>query len=198
MPIADLGPAADRLCTLIGSVSEEDLTRPTPCVNYTVGDLLDHLQGVTFAFAGAATKAGGEAATMGPSGDVSKLDPEWRITLPRRIGSLVEAWRSLEAWTGMTRVGGNDLPGEVAGVVSLGELVIHGWDLARATDQPFDADTATLMPLFELVRSTFGPGGNAPRGEAFGPPVPVPEDASRLDQVLGMLGRDPGWKRPGL
>ncbi len=38
----------------------------------------------------------------------------------------------------MTKAGGVDLPGEVAGLVALDELVVHGWDVARATGQAYD------------------------------------------------------------
>ncbi len=46
----------------------------------------------------------------------------------------------------MTSAGPIEMPGEIAGLVALDELVVHGWDLARATDQPYDVDDATLGP----------------------------------------------------
>jgi uncharacterized protein (TIGR03086 family) len=70
---------------------------------------------------------------MGPWGDASKLDSDWRASLPRRVKALAEAWRDPHAWTGITRVGGADQPGEVIGIFALGGLVVHGWDLARGT-----------------------------------------------------------------
>jgi len=145
MTVTDLGPAAGRLCALIENVPDQDLGRPSPCTEYTVGDLLDHIRGVTIAWGGAAVKAEGESSTIGPSGDASKLDPDWRTSLPRRLRELAEAWHDPEAWTGTTRVGGNELPGEIAGMALLGELVIHGWDLATATGQPFQPDPASCL-----------------------------------------------------
>ena len=71
MTMTDLGPASDRLCALIEAVRDRDLGRPTPCTEYTVGDVLHHIAGVTVAFGGAAVKAGGESSTMGPWGDAS-------------------------------------------------------------------------------------------------------------------------------
>jgi uncharacterized protein (TIGR03086 family) len=91
---------------------------------------------------------------MGPWGDASKLDPDWRTSLPRRVRALAEAWRDPQAWTGITRVGGADQPGEVTGIVALGELVVHGWDLARGTGLPFETDPSALARLYDLVRQT--------------------------------------------
>lgn len=196
MAMTNVAPATDRLCALIKTVSDGDLDRPTPCTEYTVGDLLDHIRGVTVAWGGAAVKSSGDSSTMGPSGDSSNLGPDWRTSLPQRLTELADAWSDPQAWTGMTRVGGNDLPAEVAGMALLGELVVHGWDLARATDQSFKPDPATLTKLYENVRQTFGPGQDEARGDAFAPAVPVAADAAPLDQTLGLLGRDPSWSSP--
>ena len=51
----------------------------------------------------------------------------------------------------MTAAGGVDLPGEVAGIVALDELVVHGWDLAKATGQPADYDGPGLEAVYALV-----------------------------------------------
>ena len=194
MPMTDLGPAAENLCALIEAVPEDDLGRPTPCPEYTVGDLLHHMAGLTMAFGGAAVKARGESAEMLPWGDVSKLDPDWRVSLPNRVRALAEAWQDPDAWTGITRVAGADSPAEVVGVFLLGEMVVHGWDLARGADLPFSPDPATLTPLYGLMHQVFGPDQDqAVRGQAFGPAVPVDPDGSVLDQTLGLLGRDPAW-----
>lgn len=193
--VIDLRPASEHLSALIKAVPDDMLVEPTPCSNYCVGDLLDHIVGLTVAFGGAAVKADGESASMGPAGDGSNLHPDRRVSLPLRLETLVQAWAHPDAWTGTTRVGGQELPGEIAGIVLFGELTIHGWDLARAISIPFEPDLASMLPLFDLVRQTFSPGQDAARGSAFGPAVPVADDAPMLDHILGLLGRDPTWTR---
>jgi uncharacterized protein (TIGR03086 family) len=194
MDIIDLGFSADRLGVLVAAIPDEDLGRPTPCSEYSVGDLLDHIAGLSVAFGGAATKAGGPAATMGPSGASGNLPADWRASLPQRVRELAEAWADPEAWDGMTKVGGGDLPGGVAGTIAFGELSVHGWDLSRATKIPFEPDPAGVTALLGLVGPTFaGPDQDAARGTAFGPAVPILADASEFDRVLGLLGRNPAW-----
>lgn len=188
----DLYPVVARLSAVIGAVPADALGGPTPCSEYSVGDLLDHIAGITVAFGGAAAKATGESANMGPQGDASNLDPGWRTSLPGRLEDLAGAWRNADAWSGMTRVGGQDIPGEVAGVVTFGELAVHGWDLSRGTGIPFEPDPAGVPVLFELVQQMLG-GQERPPGGPFGPAVPVAEDAPIFEQALGLLGRDPGW-----
>jgi uncharacterized protein (TIGR03086 family) len=193
MTLIDLEPAARRLGDLIGGVPEELLDAPTPCPAYTVGDLVDHVGGAALAFTGAAVKDTGDATSQGPSGDASRLSDDWRTRIPRDLAGLADAWRDPEAWTGMTRAGGVDLPGEVAGLVALDELVVHGWDVARATGQPYEVDVPSLETVQAFVAQFSEPGMEEARAGLFGPVVEVPEDAPLLDRVIGLTGRDPAW-----
>src|SRR5262245_45748620 len=91
--------------------------------------------------------------------------------------------------TGMTQAGGIDLPGEIAGVVALDELVIHGWDVARASGQRYDADARSLDAVANFVQGFSSDGTPG----LFGPRVPVRDSAPQLERVIGMAGRDPNW-----
>jgi uncharacterized protein (TIGR03086 family) len=196
MTPVDLEPAARRMGDLVSSVPDELLDAPTPCPEYTVGDLVDHVGGGALAFTGAATKDQGDATSQGPSGDASRLSDDWRTRIPRDLAALADAWRDPDAWTGMTKAGGVDLPGEVAGLVALDEVVVHGWDVARATGQAYDCDTASLDAVHAFVGQFSEPGQEEMRAGLFGPVVEVPDDAPLLDRVIGLTGRDPGWS-PG-
>jgi uncharacterized protein (TIGR03086 family) len=193
MPV-DLEPASRRMADLISGISDEQLGRPTPCPEYTLGDLVEHVGGLSLAFAAAATKQFGGASAQGPSGDASRLGDDWRARIPRDLAALAEAWRDPAAWSGMTQAGGVELPGEVAGLVALDELVIHGWDVASASGQAYDPDAGTLEAVHSFVSQFSGPGQEEARAGLFGPEVAVPEDAPPLDRVIGMTGRDPGWR----
>ena len=190
-----LEPAARRLADLVGGVPDGLLDAPTPCPAYTLGDLLDHVGGAALAFTGAAVKDTGDVTSHAPSGDASRLGDDWRSRIPRDLLALAAAWRDPDAWTGMTKAGGVELPGEVAGLVALDEIVVHGWDVARATGQAYDCDTASLEAVLAFVSQFSEPGQEEMRAGLFGPVVEVPEDAPLLDRVIGLTGRDPAWSR---
>jgi uncharacterized protein (TIGR03086 family) len=78
-------------------------------------------------------------------------------------------------------------------VVGLDELVIHGWDLARATGQPFDDDPTSLEVVHGFVAGLAQPGQEQMRSGIFGPIVDIPDDAPLLDRTLGLAGRHPTW-----
>jgi len=79
------------------------------------------------------------------------------------------------------------------------DLVLHGWDLARATGQDetipaADVErlwaTATAVPA-DLMERFRTPGAFGPGIEVYGAEVKVPHDAPLQDRLLGYVGRDP-------
>ncbi|MDX2563186.1 TIGR03086 family metal-binding protein [Streptomyces sp. TX20-6-3] len=190
----DLGPQTRVVARLAAAVPDARLAGPTPCPDYTVRNLLGHLTGLATAFRDAARKDLGHTTDTAPDTAVPSLPADWREVLPRVLDELAEAWRDPSAWTGMTRAGGVDLPGEIAAAVAVDELVIHGWDLARATGQEYVPDDTALGAshafLLEAAEDESRGGG------IFGAVVPVPDDAPLLDRTVGLSGRDPNWTPP--
>ncbi|MCS0603238.1 TIGR03086 family metal-binding protein [Streptomyces sp. LP11] len=193
MTMVDLGPQTEIVARLAAAVTDERLTDATPCPDLAVSDLLGHLHMLSVAFRDAARKNLGATTDTSPDSNPAGLAPGWRAELPEALAELAEAWRDPAAWTGDTRAGGVDLPGAVAGTVVADELVIHGWDLARATGQDYTPDPAALALTHTFLR-TAADLPDAGDG-LFGPPVPVPPTASPLDRAVGLSGRDPGWRR---
>jgi uncharacterized protein (TIGR03086 family) len=190
MTVPDLEPAARILVTLLDGVPDSALAAPTPCADTPVAGLLDHLMGLSEGLRAAAAKEPDRGA---PKASAGNLDPQWRSVLPTRLDALVAAWRDPAAGEGLTSAGGVQMPAADIAVVTLDELVLHGWDLARATGQPYEPDPADVTAILGFVES-FGSAEGTPG--LFGPAVPVPDDAPPFDRALGLSGRDPGWRPP--
>lgn len=188
----DIAPAADRLGSVVAGITDDQLDGPTPCEKYQVSGLMAHVLGLTMAFRLAAEKDAAASAnppTAEPPSS-AELPAGWREQVQRQLEELVSAWRQPSAWEGETEAGGVTLPAPVMAQVALQELVVHGWDLAKATGQPFDADRQHLETLFSSLRDSVEEDGTP---GLFGPPVRLPEDASLLDRTIGLTGRDPFW-----
>ncbi|MEU0672413.1 TIGR03086 family metal-binding protein [Streptomyces sp. NPDC006172] len=188
----DLAPQARIVARLAAGVRDEQLDGPTPCPRYAVRNLLGHLTHLAVAFRDAARKDLGPTTDTNPDATLPELPTGWREELPTALDALAEAWRDPAARTGMTRAGGIDLPGEIAVAVAADELVVHGWDLARATGQEYAPDPAAVRASHAFLRAAAeeADGGG---GGIFGPVVPVPKDAPLLARTVGLSGRDPGW-----
>ena len=192
----DLGPATARVAALLRDVSDAQLDAPTPCPDYRLGDLIEHVGGLALAFTAAAQKAGGEIVEQGGAGDATRLPKDWRTRIPADLDALAAAWRDPASWTGMTRVGGIDLPGEIAGMVAIDEVVLHGWDIARSIGRRYDATAEEIDTCRGFVAQSAEPGQEESRRGIFGPVVPVGTDAPAMDQLVGLAGRDPQWTAP--
>ena len=189
----DLAPSSLRLAQLVAAVPDDALGRPTPCAAFTVGDLVAHVG----EFAEAFTVAAGAAATS-PQPAIG-VDADWRTATADQLASMTAAWREPAAWERPTTVGGVELPGDVCGLVGLGELVVHGWDLSRAIGHPFrvaDESVALLVPLIGGLASPLDAPSPEHGGGPFGPARPVGDDAGLLDRLVALSGRDPAWRAP--
>lgn len=190
--ILDLGPQTQVVARLAQGVTDEQLADRTPCPDFAVRNVLGHLIGLSAAFRDAARKDLGATTDTDPNTVAPDIGPGWREELPKVLDELAEAWRDPAAWTGMTRAGGVDLPGAVAAAVATDELVIHGWDLARATGQTYAPGPAALQVSYDFLLAAAQDPSRG--GGIFGPVVPVPAEAPLLARAVGLSGRDPGWK----
>lgn len=187
----DFDPPVRQLRALLMGVTGSDLSAPTPCPGWTVGDLLDHVMGLSWAFTQAARKATDVPGGPPPVPSAANLPPHWRSRTPVLLEELATAWKDPAAWTGTAQAGGVTMPATDMGVVAMNEVVMHSWDLAQATGQEMAADPRILDALIDMLSQ--GPAEGTPG--LFGPRVDPDDEDGRLEQALRLAGRDPSWAR---
>jgi uncharacterized protein (TIGR03086 family) len=163
--------ALDQLSDLLADVRPEASGDPTPCTEWTVQDLVDH---VVAAPTRLARMLRGEpidwSAPTPPAGEDSAA------TFRANADDLLSAWRD------------HDGPADDAGLDwQLAELAVHTWDLATAVHVP----TSSLDPQvaergFAFMGSSLTPANRAP---AFGPQQPVLEGADTYERIAAFAGR---------
>lgn len=168
--------ATERTAELVREVRPEQLGLPTPCEKFDVRELVNHLEWVAEMFESLA--GGGPMTERRPyAGD-----------FPERAERTLAAWSRPEAWEGTSPAMG--LPMDVLAHMYLVDMVVHGWDLARAVGQEYEPDPEAVSRALSFTDRMAETGRQ--RG-AFGPPVAVPDDAPPFDRLLGVIGRDPAW-----
>src|ERR1700712_3229925 len=150
--------ACARTTDVLVAVKDDQLDGTTPCEKLTLGELVAHVGGLGVAFAAAARKDLGELTHTPPGDGGYQLDGDWRSHYPANLALLADSWRDPDAWDGMTRVGGVDVPGEVCGMIALTEVVVHGWDVAVATGQHLRVDDDVAEAVLAHMAS-FTAGG---------------------------------------
>jgi uncharacterized protein (TIGR03086 family) len=190
----DFDPPVRQLRALLLGVDDDELTAPTPCDDWTVAALLDHLMGLAYAFTQAARKRTDTPGVDGPPPQPSAqhLSRHWRSRLPVLLEDLATAWKEPDAWTGTATAGGATMPATAMGTVAMNELIMHSWDLARATGQDYAADPRTLEVLLEFLSQW--PAEGVPG--MFGPAIPPAPEDDLLEQTLARAGRRARWRPP--
>jgi uncharacterized protein (TIGR03086 family) len=84
--------------------------------------------------------------------------------------------------------GPTEMPASLVGGMVIGEIVVHAWDLAKATGQNPEWDEDVLRFIHKEVEAGAQQGRDM---GVYGPEVPVPADAPALHRILGLTGRDP-------
>ncbi|HEX6343130.1 TIGR03086 family metal-binding protein [Umezawaea sp.] len=163
-----------------------DLDAPTPCAEFDVRALLGHLLTWGPSLAGAGR---GEAV---PPLEGVRVGDDWAERVAAQVEDVAAAWGDDAAWEGTTHMGGpTEMPADLVGGMVLVELLVHGWDLGRASGQRPEWDDDVLgFALGEVAKT-------ADQGRAmgvYGAEVVVPDGAPTVDRVLGLTGRDPRWK----
>lgn len=184
--ISDLLQAASHQAVpVVRGVSDDVLDARTPCAEYSVRHLLDHLFHVVVSFQELAARRDADFST---TPDYLGADGDWRARFAAETASLTAAWAAPGADEGTA--GRMNLPARTVAGLALTDLTIHAWDLARATGQHYTPDPAVVEELFVLAERM---GPMARETKQFGEPVPVPDDAPPFDRLLAATGRDPRW-----
>jgi len=180
--LADLAP-------MMSGITREQLSNPTPCTELDVAQLRDHVVGWLDTFAAGFADPGGQAPRAGLDGYQAPPDPAAEV---RAAAATLDAALRAGAAARPLRLGDSAMPGDMALAMILWEYQVHGWDLARATGQPWSPPTAATEESLAFAPNMLTPDYQG-EGKAFAPRVPVAAGAPPLDRLLGLSGRDPGW-----
>jgi uncharacterized protein (TIGR03086 family) len=188
-PLVLLSRALDQVGKVLSGVVDDQQDRSTPCRSWTVARLGDHLVHDLRQFTLTAT--GGKPDWSEPAPVVAQ-----RVTAFRDgAAELLDAWRRAGDLTGtITLPGMGEVPARFPVDQQTAEFAVHAWDLARATGQSTDLDPQVGQVSLDWIRATLRPQYRSDEvdGGAFGPEVPVPDDAPLYDRLAAFAGRDPG------
>ncbi|MEU6170121.1 TIGR03086 family metal-binding protein [Streptomyces tanashiensis] len=177
-----LDSAVTHAVPVVCGVDEESFSAATPCDEYDVRALLNHLFHVVVNFRALAAKQPADFSTAPDY--VAEAD--WRARFEAETRKLVTAWSAPGAEDGTT--GLMDMPARTVGSMVLLDLTVHAWDVARATGAPFEPAPAVVAELAKVC-AEMAPMGR--RMNVFAEAVIPPADASAFEHLLATTGRDP-------
>ncbi|MGW4960479.1 TIGR03086 family metal-binding protein [Nonomuraea sp. NPDC004186] len=180
--IEQIDRAIDMTAAIVRGIGPDRLGAVTPCPEWDVRTELNHLVGGMRIFAAELT---GTEAGADHESDWLGTDPQGAFAVAADLDRA--AWHRPGVLETSVRLGFGTVPGPMAALIHLTEVLVHGVDLALATRQEHLVDQRSCEELLAVMRGmdfdTFRRPG------MFGPELPAPADATAHQRLLAFLGR---------
>jgi uncharacterized protein (TIGR03086 family) len=189
-PLAGLAAALDGTRQLVHAVTDDQWQLPTPCPDWTVRQLVNHLVGgdrlCTRVLHGEPLPP---LDQLGRRGHVDQLGDDPAAAYDTAAAELLQALAAPGVLERAHTLPVGTLPGPAVVHLRTVETLVHGWDLARATGRaaPFADELAEHEVPFTRDLLTRLPEGRQP----FAPTLPAAEGSPAMDRLAALLGREP-------
>jgi len=170
----------------VANVDASQFGGPTPCTEWDVRTLLNHL--ILWTSHSLEARAHGESVGQDLMDRDFAADPGFAAAYRAQLDRALTAWSDPATWEGSLDVMGSPTPAADVAALNIAEMVLHGWDLATATGQAYTVSGPAAAAALRAVEA------NADlfrQYKGFADPVEVPPAASVLDRVLALSGRAP-------
>ncbi|MFQ6026701.1 MAG: TIGR03086 family metal-binding protein [Dehalococcoidia bacterium] len=190
-PVALFEKATKHVSRVVAGVQQEQLDHPTPCSEWNVQELLNHLIGGAEMVVGCFS---GQSPDIAPGSSDSSYSTETQASglaqaYQAVVSQALQAAREPGALERNIETPIGEMPCAVFLSISSMDQFIHGWDLAKATGQDTALDPELAQVCYGMCVPDMADQGR--EAGVIGPVVAVPDDASTQDKLLGYMGRQP-------
>lgn len=162
-------------------IGADQLDQPTPCADFTVAGVLDHMTGLASAFA--PMFRGDEV----PTGDTEPDGASRTERFDVAMAALLDAVQSPGALDRTIQTPGGAMPGAVFARLVAFDGLVHGWDLATSTGQPWELDDGLVGEVDDFARQAITV--EMRDGDAFAVEQQPADDASPIERLVAFSGR---------
>jgi uncharacterized protein (TIGR03086 family) len=183
-PVALLEQVYDHADGVLAEIGPDHHELPTPCTEWNVHELVDHMIGGVHFIASAV--AGDEPPAGDPPDVATHREPakEFRMAAERSLA----VWRTGGALDGSVQLGPIELPAQVALGINQVDILTHCWDVCVALGVDRSIDPALAEAVLAVARMITS---DELRGGRFAPSVAIADDAPAHDRLAAFLGRRP-------
>lgn len=175
-PLTQLDQLAPALGGVVGGIRPDQLDQSTPCDEFTVRGVLEHMVTGATAFAGAFR--GETPATPDLSDPLAAFGPA--------LGDLGSAISAPGALDRTIAAPFGEVPGETFARFVVLDGLVHGWDMAVATGQDYAPPDDLVAAAREFAEGAIDPLRD---GVTFGPAVTPSGDATPIERLAAFTGR---------
>jgi uncharacterized protein (TIGR03086 family) len=170
--------AQDAFAGVLANVSSNQLGAPTPCSEWTINDLIEHVLG------------GNEyVGIWAGSNEEPPARPDDVVAAHRATAAAAQGvFAGPEGMSTIFKLPFAEIPGQIFVGMRTSDVLTHAWDLAAATGQSTDLDPELATEQLAAVRAFVGPQFRG-AGQPFGDEQPCPSGRAPADQLAAFLGR---------
>ena len=184
-----MAEAAAETARVIAGAKTTALDQETPCTEWDLRTLLNHT--ILWTAYSAERRAYGESVAEDLMSKDFTAEPGYPGEYQAQVARAVQAWSRPQSWEGDRNVMGSATPAADIAAMLIMEMVLHGWDVAKATGQDYQCGNDLAQAVLETIKAQ---AELFRQYQGFAAEVPVPDDAPAFDRALSLSGRDPSWK----
>jgi uncharacterized protein (TIGR03086 family) len=185
---AEMESAAAEAARVVNGVRADQLSGATPCTEWDLRTLLNHT--ILWTAYSAERRARDEPLPEEMMSMDFVAEPGYAAAYAAQLDKALAAWSDPKAWERDLNVMGTPTPAADVAAMLLAELVLHGWDVAKASGQEYSCDEKVATAVLAAVEA------NAElfrKYQGFADAVPIREPTPVFDRALATSGRDPAW-----
>ena len=178
--------AVQLLTPLVDAARSDQLDNQTPCAEWKVRDLLNHVIGGGHMFA--AGLRGESIDGEGTPPDFVALAGDHRAAFSTSINGFSTALAEVDSLDKLVTLPFGTMPANVALQLAAGDLLVHSWDLAQATGQSFDPPADFVAASYDFFKVAVN--DDLRNAGMFASAIAIADDASPLAKLLAYAGRE--------
>jgi uncharacterized protein (TIGR03086 family) len=178
----EMAAAAAEAARVVSGVRSDQLSAATPCTDWDLRTLLNHT--ILWTAYSAERRARDEALPDELMNKDFVAEPGYAADYAAQLDRAVAAWSDPAAWQRDLNVMGSPTPAADVAALLIAEMVLHGWDVAKASGQGYACRDDVAAAVYEAT---------AANAELFRKYQGFADEAPVLDRALALSGRDPGW-----
>lgn len=183
-----MGKVLDETTRVVDGIEPEQLDNPSPCEEWTVRDVLNHVTAGATMFTVCLRDGAISDEVLGELILGDNLGDNYKDSFRTAAADAMTAFSAPGAMDKIVKLPFGEMPAGVAVNIAIFDVATHTWDLAKGTGQSTQFDPEVLATAYELATAMI-PDMRA--GGLIGEAVPVAEDAPPVDRLAALAGRQP-------
>jgi uncharacterized protein (TIGR03086 family) len=184
-----MGKVLDETSRVVDNIQPDQLSNPSPCEEWTVRDVLNHVTGGATLFTACVRDGAVSDERYGELMGGDNLGDDYLGAFHHAADDAMSAFAEPGAMDKMVKLPFGEMPAGQALTIAIFDVTVHTWDLARGTGQSTELDSEVLDAAWDISHQMVSPELRATG--LYGEDLDVADDLPLQDRLAAFVGRAP-------